>query len=748
MNSSPSSQILVELYTKACQVVSLDAKTLNEVVFPILTQRGRKPVRTIDRRVDIPDDRYDAIFTACKMKVLEILSAMVEECPDTLKRHVNVCHVIDFCVTYSSPQAIMAVSSIQPKIHHLLRFFSSIKDFTREWKKIGIIFQQLVLSYGRNIADKSPCAELTTDDGCGKLMLDLGQTICSIIRCYPDVSQLWFPSISSALDEGSFLNSIVEVYEVNFFQWETRLSSTTEGMGDDDDDHRFDRKDYMVHQHEILIHCRWFYLQIVHHWVQLFQQQQSTMMKMMKQELEMDELFTILMMLMNLSNDYASSVIHYPTDGSSGDGKGMILSDLNELFQLYQNIQKWIGHEDEVQFEYLQMIFQHLPRRCVSKNQFYFSTKSHQLKAKRSSPTTFSSSCAKSDIASAALAQQPASLLFNTEGDDDDESYTHEDLTTPISSTDDHHVRQIQDMFPDLETDFVQRCLSYFNQNLEQTIMCLLEDNVPPELKEYVADQKPPAAASIAQRRNSKRQRELQEQLLQLSVERSNVYDGDAFDSSTNVDESRLWVGKKSDGASKYDPSSIQQDQTLKDIQAQVLRSYDYSSTVIVDAHDDAMYDDDHDDEYEDGYFVPYTIHDSHTAVEDDMDSILEYNRMVRAKEEEDQFWEDMKNTNRQQRTAPSTAKDESESQQTNAGTSSHPQQLKKQPKSKQAKQRDSSVASSSSCTSSADEADETKGKTSSTVVNPGPKSFRNKNKHKAKIGNHNRKSQALKKRS
>ncbi|KAK7543556.1 hypothetical protein IWX49DRAFT_329356 [Phyllosticta citricarpa] len=103
-------------------------------------------------------------------------------------------------------------------------------------------------------------------------------------------------------------------------------------------------------------------------------------------------------------------------------------------------------------------------------------------------------------------------------------------------------VTQIQDLFPDLGSGFIIRCLREYNDDVEQVTAHLLDNSLPAHLK--TADRKaqlPPTIQDKTEHHHSN----LEPRSTPVS-ERRNIFDNDELDQIT-VDTSRLHIGRKNE---------------------------------------------------------------------------------------------------------------------------------------------------------------------------------------------------------
>ncbi|XP_059476588.1 activating signal cointegrator 1 complex subunit 2 [Neocloeon triangulifer] len=166
---------------------------------------------------------------------------------------------------------------------------------------------------------------------------------------------------------------------------------------------------------------------------------------------------------------------------------------------------------------------------------------------------------------------------------------------TPAPSTSNTHIRtdevmsedilleslicSIQDMLPDLGAGFLKKCLKHYNMDKEAVVNAVLEDSLPPGLKEL--DRTLPLLPTEIMESNN----------LPTLTPRLNVFDHDEFDimSRNYIDTSRVHQGKRK---SKHKNLSQLLDDK-KDL-AQIKDTYTSYGTVS-----DVVYDDEYDDTYD-----------------------------------------------------------------------------------------------------------------------------------------------------
>ncbi|RMX66970.1 hypothetical protein KXD40_008770 [Peronospora effusa] len=416
-------------------------------------------------------------------------------------------------------------------------------------------------------------------------------------------------------------------------------------------------------------------------------------------------------------------VVLYNTDSASGEEllaglhalsngcldddaeHGSFLSDLWYLCEYKKKIADFFDRckLDGENFSYLDMVIEDLPRRRILPtmllNDLAAETKPQAIlsansKEKESSET--------SDVAEDVM---PASAQI--------------DETEAMMAS---MVHQVKDFFPDLGDGYVELCLLCSNLPVEMVVNFLLESNPPPVLLDVPHDLK----------RSDSDFARLEAQITGTPVPALEI------EKATKLDPSRVWVGKKT-MEKMYDPQIAKKDHQLVEKMKQLVVMYeeeDEYDGVESGALDE--YDDDYNDEFDD--FVPFSIRDGGSA--DDQDAICEQNRKLRAKEEKDAFWEDMKNRNREIPLVPAKQykgddkkeeKDDLGEQKLFQSTSSRPESSTG-PKNKSTRRKDNSRQGD--------------GKKPDEPLTPQQiqRQRARKDKNKAKVANHNRKDRAMKK--
>ncbi|XP_067213131.1 activating signal cointegrator 1 complex subunit 2 isoform X2 [Linepithema humile] len=139
-------------------------------------------------------------------------------------------------------------------------------------------------------------------------------------------------------------------------------------------------------------------------------------------------------------------------------------------------------------------------------------------------------------------------------------------------------ISNVKEILCDCGEGFIQLCLKHYNYNVESVINAVIEDSLPPNLKDYDTQipyippdpMEPSAAVDLA-----------------IGVQRLNIFDNDKFDIMTNdvIDNSKIHVGKRD----KYRNAN----EMLND-KSEIKKSRNiYEKYTIID---------DYDDEYDDTY--------------------------------------------------------------------------------------------------------------------------------------------------
>ncbi|TMW61106.1 hypothetical protein Poli38472_013569 [Pythium oligandrum] len=292
---------------------------------------------------------------------------------------------------------------------------------------------------------------------------------------------------------------------------------------------------------------------------------------------------------------------------------------MSDLWHLYGYEAKLLNFFDDIKMDrdnvsYLEVVLEGLPRRRVLEEDVVVETK-HTEPEDQSSP---------------AAASIPGESQASA-------SSSSSDLDALIS--------QVKDLFPDFGDGYVALCLLSSQNQLETVINFLLESNPPPALLEVRQSltRKDPEYAALERK--------------VLGKEPVAASPAPPV-KSEKVDPSRIWVGKKTQ-EKHYDPRVARKAPELVEKMKQIVDEYAAednfreaamaagglsletslpSRVRVVDE-----YDDDYNDEFED--YEPFSVHDGGQT--EDFDAIREQNRRMRVLEEEQAYWEGMRNQNR-----------------------------------------------------------------------------------------------------
>lgn len=102
-------------------------------------------------------------------------------------------------------------------------------------------------------------------------------------------------------------------------------------------------------------------------------------------------------------------------------------------------------------------------------------------------------------------------------------------------------ITQVQDLFPDLGSGYVTKLLGYFSDNPETVISHLLDDSLPPELRNL--DQSEPLAAEAPDFQYNEPEPPLPPSQTPTTFTRKNAFDNDDFD-HLKIPESKLHFGR------------------------------------------------------------------------------------------------------------------------------------------------------------------------------------------------------------
>lgn len=157
-------------------------------------------------------------------------------------------------------------------------------------------------------------------------------------------------------------------------------------------------------------------------------------------------------------------------------------------------------------------------------------------------------------------------------------------------------ISKVREILCDCGPGFVQQCLKYYNYDVESVINAVLENNLPPNLKEidptlpYIPPDPMEASAAVD---------------AAIGIQRLNIFDNDEFDVMTQdvIDTSKIYMGKKKE---KYKNAN----DMLND-KSEIKKSREiYDKYSIVD-----NYDDEYDDTY-DSHNIRSNIPDDSTEID------------------------------------------------------------------------------------------------------------------------------------
>lgn len=156
----------------------------------------------------------------------------------------------------------------------------------------------------------------------------------------------------------------------------------------------------------------------------------------------------------------------------------------------------------------------------------------------------------------------------NTMEDEDDAAQDAAKLLSKIF--------QIQDLFPDLGDGFVEACLNEFGFDVETTTMKLLEDDLPPHIRQMERERKSLAVADVRQ----PARRDVSDIPM---APRNNIYDGDSFD-RLEIGDGQVSQGRRlSNDADKLLKQSLTSEQKRKVLSL----AYDPDDDELDDTYDE-----------------------------------------------------------------------------------------------------------------------------------------------------------------
>jgi CUE domain len=170
-------------------------------------------------------------------------------------------------------------------------------------------------------------------------------------------------------------------------------------------------------------------------------------------------------------------------------------------------------------------------------------------------------------------------------------------------------IDQVRDILPNYGEGFVEAALSLYHGQVQETVAKLLEDNSNWPTSLQIMDPSLPRRSAA-----HKKQMEEEEELLAKALTKS------ALQAVARQEEHDAYLVERVMASSSQPSSSAEK----------------YH-------HPHNEYDDDYDDQYDDMDGVGSADH----ALYDDYDAIRTYNRVARAAEQDDSFWQENRNTNR-----------------------------------------------------------------------------------------------------
>ena len=180
-------------------------------------------------------------------------------------------------------------------------------------------------------------------------------------------------------------------------------------------------------------------------------------------------------------------------------------------------------------------------------------------------------------------------------------------------------ISSIMELLPHLEMGFIKRCLDFYKGDAETVISVILEDNLPPSLRnddqgsEFESGDPECVAGPSQETKESS-----------VLSKRRNIYDGDEFDVfSHDINVSRVHIGKKSQ---ELKISGL--DKSIKQKVKQYSRLGD---------EDDALYQDEYDDTYDDHVLGEVDVDDIDELLERDASVAKPMNRPFKREESEEE---------------------------------------------------------------------------------------------------------------
>ncbi|ETW08525.1 hypothetical protein H310_01088 [Aphanomyces invadans] len=184
---------------------------------------------------------------------------------------------------------------------------------------------------------------------------------------------------------------------------------------------------------------------------------------------------------------------------------------------------------------------------------------------------------------------------------------------------------QVKDIFPDLGDGFLELVTVACEYSSDKVIVALLEDVLPP------------AVASLDRTLTKSDPR-----YIAITASALTSVPASTTPPTSKADPTQIWVGKKK-LPDMYKPESVRADPEYLAKQLQLAQTYDQEPAWPEPVHMDE-YNDDYNDELEE--YEPFGVRDDEPT---DYEDIIARNKVVRAREAEDAFWESMRNPNHSQ---------------------------------------------------------------------------------------------------
>lgn len=187
------------------------------------------------------------------------------------------------------------------------------------------------------------------------------------------------------------------------------------------------------------------------------------------------------------------------------------------------------------------------------------------------------------------------------------------------------YIDQIKQIFPDLGEGYIEMALQLYGMNVDETVTRLLDpSSLHPRLR--VIDKKLPRA-------NSKKLSNLEDEEAKAAQKRY-------LREMDERAERDAYIAERMNRSLNLKPRSAKRDPDIDS---------EYDPLKIETNADDDPYNDDYDDQYDDMGDQHVDVGPGALSNDVDYDSVRRYNAMVKEEENEGSFWENSKNSNRQQ---------------------------------------------------------------------------------------------------